>query len=112
MLILDRGVVRPDRPTTSTSSARSSWARSGRSSSTSRRRKGKPLNRYRPGRFTGRIWVEDQDYHIVRYNGIYASSLAANFHFDSWRMNVAPGAVASGLRLHRGERQDLAPART
>jgi len=53
---------------------------------------GKPVDRYRPGRFTGRIWVEDQAYHIVRYNGIYASSLSANFHFDSWRMNVAPGA--------------------
>jgi len=55
-------------------------------------KEGKPLDRYRPGRFTGRIWVEDQTYHIVRYNGIYASSLAANFHFDSWRMNVSAGA--------------------
>jgi len=54
-------------------------------------REGKPLDRYRPGRFTGRIWVEDQAYRIVRYNGIYASNLAANFHFDSWRTNVAPG---------------------
>ena len=53
---------------------------------------GKTLDRYRPGRFTGRIWVEDQAYHIVRYNGVYASSLAANFHFDSWRTNVASGA--------------------
>jgi len=52
---------------------------------------GKPLNRYRPGRFTGRIWVEDEGYHIVRYNGIYASTLNANFHFDSWRMNMGPG---------------------
>jgi hypothetical protein len=55
-------------------------------------KEGKPLDHYRPGRFTGRIWVEDQAFHIVRYNGIYASSLAFNFHFDSWRMNVAPGA--------------------
>jgi hypothetical protein len=55
-------------------------------------KEGKPLDRYRPGRFTGRIWIEDQAYHIVRYNGIYASNLAANFHFDSWRMNVVPGA--------------------
>ena len=54
-------------------------------------KEGKPLDRYRPGRFTGRIWVEDQAYRIVRYNGIYASSLAANFHFDSWRTNVGPG---------------------
>jgi hypothetical protein len=54
-------------------------------------KEGKPLDRYRPGRFTGRIWVEDEGYHIVRYNGIYASTLNANFHFDSWRMNMAPG---------------------
>jgi hypothetical protein len=44
--------------------------------------------RSRTGRFTGRIWVEDRDHHIVRFNGIYASDLAANFHFDSWRMNL------------------------
>ena len=54
-------------------------------------KEGKPLDRYRPGRFTGRIWIEDQGFHVVRYNGIYASQLAANFHFDSWRANVAPG---------------------
>ena len=23
------------------------------------------------GRFLGRIWVEDQDFHIVRFNGAY-----------------------------------------
>ncbi len=51
----------------------------------------KSLSRFRTGRFTGRIWVEDQAFHIVRYNGIYASSLAANFHFDSWRMNMPSG---------------------
>ena len=52
---------------------------------------GKQLSSYRPGRFTGRIWIEDQGHRIVRYNGIYASELAANFHFDSWRMNLAEG---------------------
>jgi hypothetical protein len=45
----------------------------------------------KPGRFTGRIWVEDQDYNIVRYNGIYGSIFSTNLHFDSWRVNVAPG---------------------
>jgi hypothetical protein len=54
-------------------------------------KQGKALNRMGAGRFTGRIWVEDQDYNIVRYNGIYASVLAVNFHFDSWRLNMAPG---------------------
>jgi hypothetical protein len=54
-------------------------------------RPGKQLSSYRPGRFTGRIWIEDQGNRIVRYNGIYASELSANFHFDSWRMNLAEG---------------------
>jgi hypothetical protein len=54
-------------------------------------KQGKALNRLRTGRFTGRIWVEDQDYHIVRYNGVYAAALTAAFHFDSWRLEMAPG---------------------
>ena len=45
------------------------------------------------GRFLGRIWVEDQDYHIVRFNGSYNGNGHASwyFHFDSWRTNVQPG---------------------
>lgn len=45
------------------------------------------------GRFIGRIWVEDQQMNIVRFNGTYTHSSAAHlyFHFDSWRVNVAPG---------------------
>ncbi len=45
------------------------------------------------GRFEGRIWVEDQDYAIVRFNGVFmpvASTFGWNLHFDSWRANVAP----------------------
>ena len=40
------------------------------------------------GRFMGRIWVEDQDYHIVRFNGAYDGASRTNFyfHFDSWRV--------------------------
>jgi len=45
----------------------------------------------KPGRFTGRIWVEDDGYNIVRYNGVYGSIFGTNLHFDSWRVNVAPG---------------------
>jgi hypothetical protein len=52
---------------------------------------GKVKARNRSGRFTGRIWVEDKDYHIVRFNGIYESVLNVNFHFDSWRLNLTPG---------------------
>ena len=52
---------------------------------------GKVLKRLGNGRFTGRIWAEDRDYNIVRFNGIYTSVLNAGFHFDSWRLNMAPG---------------------
>ena len=51
-----------------------------------------------PGRFEGRIWVEDRDNSIVRFNGTYLPAPVARnaipefyFHFDSWRVNVAPG---------------------
>ena len=46
-----------------------------------------------PGRFVGRMWVEDQDYNIVRFNGTYYSRPGTNFylHFDSWRLNMRPG---------------------
>jgi Peptidase family M48 len=49
-----------------------------------------PINKKDKGRFVGRIWVEDLDFHIVRFNGSYgASSLTSNyFNFDSWRTNV------------------------
>jgi hypothetical protein len=49
-----------------------------------------PLPKSGKGRFVGRIWVEDQDYHIVRFNGSYGGvSLTSNyFSFDSWRTNV------------------------
>jgi hypothetical protein len=43
--------------------------------------------------FLGRIWVEDQDYTMVRFNGTYEPQRLLNFffHFDTWRMNVRPG---------------------
>ncbi len=44
------------------------------------------------GRFVGRIWVEDKDYTIVRFNGSYSGRNKSNetFHFDSWRVNAGP----------------------
>ncbi|HLZ52678.1 MAG TPA: hypothetical protein VKP61_18155 [Candidatus Acidoferrum sp.] len=51
-------------------------------------------------RFKGRIWVEDQDFTIVRMSGIYAPEKHFSLkqfddefylHFDSWRTNVKPG---------------------
>ncbi len=50
--------------------------------------------------FTGRIWVEDRDYNIVRFNGISRNvdhnltgffRKKISFHVDSWRVNVMPG---------------------
>jgi Peptidase family M48 len=51
-----------------------------------------PLPHSGKGRFTGRIWVEDQDYHVVRFNGAYTGSTSSSFyfHFDSWRVNAGP----------------------
>jgi hypothetical protein len=50
----------------------------------------RPLRKNDKGRFVGRIWVEDQDYHIVRFNGSYGESflLSNYFNFDSWRTNI------------------------
>jgi hypothetical protein len=54
--------------------------------------KPKPKEGY--GRFFGRIWVEDQDGNIVRFNGSYTGNngeqIARYYHFDSWRLNVQP----------------------
>jgi|HubBroStandDraft_6_1064221.scaffolds.fasta_scaffold40021_1 hypothetical protein len=52
-----------------------------------------------PG-FRGRIWVEDQDFTIVRMNGSYAPEMDFSLRhfedefylqFDSWRTNMGPG---------------------
>jgi hypothetical protein len=48
------------------------------------------------GRFYGRIWIEDEDGNVVRFNGTYTGPHSEDsskyyFHFDSWRMNVQPG---------------------
>lgn len=45
------------------------------------------------GTFKGRIWVEDKDYNVVRFNGTYGPSTATKmyFHFDSWREYMGPG---------------------
>src|ERR1700730_10190036 len=52
-----------------------------------------PLEEKGGDHFLGRIWVEDQDYTIVRFNGTNSSaehSKAYRLHCDSWRMNVVP----------------------
>ena len=52
-----------------------------------------PLPKTGKGRFTGRIWAEDQGFAIVRFNGMFASGgdmNGYNVHFDSWRFNLQP----------------------
>jgi hypothetical protein len=46
------------------------------------------------GRFMGRIWVEDRDLNIVRFNGTYVPQRRDGkyLHFDTWRLNMQPGA--------------------
>lgn len=46
------------------------------------------------GRFIGRIWVEDRDYNVVRFNGTYgpAPMFSYYLHFDSWRLNMRAGS--------------------
>lgn len=46
------------------------------------------------GRFSGRVWIEDQDGNVVRFNGTYSSNGDPDspryYHFDSWRQNLQP----------------------
>ena len=51
-----------------------------------------PKNEKAAGKFIGRIWVEDRDHRIVRFNGTYTNSTPDSlfFHFDSWRLEAAP----------------------
>ena len=57
-----------------------------------------PLDAAAEGRFQGRIWAEDQEYKIVRLNGVYTRPPKRRrgagehyFHFDSWRVHTAGG---------------------
>jgi hypothetical protein len=74
------------------------------------------------GRFYGRIWVEDQDGNVVRFNGTYTGPRSEDdsryyFHFDSWRMNVQPGiwlpvAIYVEETTRAGEKQEGLKAQT
>jgi hypothetical protein len=59
----------------------------------------KPLRDGKAG-FVGRIWIEDRDYNLVRFNGAslgFGQTLSGmlkrklSLHMDGWRVNVAPG---------------------
>ncbi|HYL85205.1 MAG TPA: hypothetical protein VE263_13295 [Candidatus Angelobacter sp.] len=59
-----------------------------------------PAPKTRNARFVGRIWVEDRDMNVVRFNGRYTPAIHFSLktfedeyylHFDSWRTNVKSG---------------------
>ncbi|HUK35912.1 MAG TPA: hypothetical protein VLV86_18475, partial [Vicinamibacterales bacterium] len=59
----------------------------------------KPLRDSREG-FVGRIWIEDRDYNVVRFNGVSRGTdeelsgllkRTLSFHMDGWRANVSAG---------------------
>jgi len=74
------------------------------------------------GRFYGRVWIEDQDGNVVRFNGTYTGPKSEDdsryyFHFDSWRMNVQPGiwlpvAIYVEETTREGQKQEGLKAQT
>jgi hypothetical protein len=59
----------------------------------------KPRGDSREG-FAGRIWIEDRDFNLIRFNGINRGTdqtlssffrRTLSFHVDGWRVNVLPG---------------------
>jgi hypothetical protein len=50
----------------------------------------KPKEPHSKAMFIGRIWAEDQQYNVVRFNGTYTPQPkdGVYLHFDSWRQNM------------------------
>jgi len=55
----------------------------------------KPKEPHEKPMFIGRIWVEDQQYNIVRFNGTYTPQPkdSVYLHFDSWREFMGNGQL-------------------
>lgn len=49
-----------------------------------------PLENLANRGFLGRIWIEDEDFNIVRFTGTYTAKQFSkrSFHFDSWRLDT------------------------
>jgi hypothetical protein len=66
------------------------------------------------GRFTGRIWVDNDSGNVVRFNGTYTGGDMADkaddndyFHFDSWRQNLQPGVwLPVGVYVEETSKRD------
>ena len=67
----------------------------------------KPRENTKNHAFVGRIWVEDQDFNIVRFTGAHTSEgfSKPGFHFDSWRLNTL-GIMWMPAYVYRGDRHD------
>lgn len=68
--------------------------------------------------FTGRIWVEDRDFTIVRFNGIARNLPGSSnakvdkkfwFNVDSWRVNVSPGVWVPSYAYAEQQGDELKP---
>ena len=63
------------------------------------------------GRFYGRIWVEDQDGNVVRFNGSYTQNEESHkewLHVDSWRTNLQPDLwLPSAVYVEESQRLDV-----
>jgi hypothetical protein len=70
-----------------------------------------PLPKSGRGRFKGRIWAENQQFSIVRFNGVYTPAAGINgynLHFDSWRLNLQPGLwLPSYIYSQESDMKDL-----
>lgn len=65
------------------------------------------------GRFTGRVWIDDDTGNIVRFNGTYTgggdedASNRDYFHFDSWRQNLQQGVwLPVGVYVEETSKKD------
>jgi hypothetical protein len=65
------------------------------------------------GRFTGRVWIDDDSGNIVRFNGTYTGggdedeSNKDYFHFDSWRQNLQEGVwLPVGVYVEETSKKD------
>jgi hypothetical protein len=64
------------------------------------------------GLFTGRIWVDDRDFNIVRFNGTYTAHSRYSYylHFDSWRLNLQPGLwLPTYIYIEESDSKRVAP---
>ncbi len=63
--------------------------------------------------FEGRIWIEDEGYNVVRFNGVYVPVRDhSHSHFDSWRVNAGPGLWLPAYIYTQEAEHGYAPLKT